>query len=218
MRALVTQEQTALALPPYFVPHHAGTFQQVTVRDRQSYRLNPDQMLEGPYFILLSGGMEVTYSVEGRAFLADTASTVNVVTPFLTMRIKEALLLPEGDERITWLSTGRVFRAAFLACGMTVQQTPVDSETRFPERLGDSGTDAQKGQAAANSARPRPVRRSNCLLPQQRGSQGSGGGMDLPDQLRRVQKTPAEMGPSEWGRGEGQPAKRHASKTLSAVA
>lgn len=122
VRALVADALTTLPVPDYFIPCKSGPFRQVTFRGSQDYRLNPDAMPEGLYFTLSTAGVTVTYSVNGRAFLADTAQGVNVVTPFLTLRIKEALSLPLGDERVVWLSTGQAFRQMFERCKMTVRE------------------------------------------------------------------------------------------------
>lgn len=121
VRALVVSTLATPAPPAYFIPCRTGPFQQVTGRGRQDYRLDPDRMPEGPYFSLRTGGVEVTYSIDGRAFLADTSQSVSIVTPFLTMRVKEALLLPTGDERVTWLSTGQAFKRVVEACGLVVK-------------------------------------------------------------------------------------------------
>lgn len=120
VRALVAATLRTPPLPPYFVPSPAGAFQRFTVRGREVYRLDLDLMPEGPYFTLRAGGVAVTYSVEGRAFLADTAEGVSVVSPFLTRRILEALWRPKGDPGITWLSAGLAFRAALQRGGLSV--------------------------------------------------------------------------------------------------
>jgi len=120
VRALVAATLKTPPLPPYFVPSTAGAFQRFTVRGREVYRLDLDHMPEGPYFTLRAGGVAVTYSVEGRAFLADTAGSVSVVSSFLTRRILEALWRPKGDPSITWLSAGVALRETLRRGGLSV--------------------------------------------------------------------------------------------------
>ncbi|MPY68066.1 hypothetical protein F8S09_15525 [Deinococcus sp. SDU3-2] len=120
VRALVAATLATPPLPRYFVPSSAGPFSRVTVRGREAYRLDLDHLPEGPYFTLRAGGVAVTYSVEGRAFLADTAGSVSVVTPFLTRRLLEALWLPAQDPSITWLSAGVAFKEALRRGGLSV--------------------------------------------------------------------------------------------------
>ncbi|MFC5849602.1 hypothetical protein [Deinococcus petrolearius] len=118
VRTLVAATLATPPLPPYFVPSSAGPFVRVTGRGREAYRLDADHLPEGPYFTLRAGGIAVTYSVEGRAFLADTAGGVSVVTPLLTRRILEALWRPPGDPSIIWLSAGVAFREALRCYGL----------------------------------------------------------------------------------------------------
>ncbi|MFC4424817.1 hypothetical protein [Deinococcus navajonensis] len=106
VRELVAQTLAAPKMPAYLEPCKVGPFVRQTASGIQEYRLDLDAMPEGTYFTMWMNGMFVTFSVNGRAFWADSPSGIALATPFFTMRMKEALTWPEGDAGVVWHETG----------------------------------------------------------------------------------------------------------------
>lgn len=112
----------ALDVPPYFVEHRAGGFVQVTPYGRKTYRLDVDRLPEGRYFTLTSAQGDQTFSVEGRAFLLDTGQGVSNITPWTTLRLRNALLMAEDDVGICWHPAGLAFKASVRKCLLEVMR------------------------------------------------------------------------------------------------
>ncbi|GHF58689.1 hypothetical protein HNQ07_004076 [Deinococcus metalli] len=106
-------------VPPFLVESPWADVQRETALGRKWYRIDVERLPEGQYFTLVSAHGNLTYSVEGRAFLMEGVHQVSVVTPWATSRLKEALLM--GETGIVWHAAGLAFRKAledgqFLLC------------------------------------------------------------------------------------------------------
>lgn len=93
-------------LPRYFFEKQSGQFVQDLPSGKRQLGLKLDDLPEGRYFSTPSPQGQVTYSVEGRAFLVDGPFGTNVINAFASLRMRELLAQPSNFEI---LETGQVF-------------------------------------------------------------------------------------------------------------
>lgn len=115
VRQQVAEALRLQAVPPYFAESHQGSFVQHTPLGRRTFRLVVDLLPEGKYFTLLGDHGDVTYSVDGRAFLMEDPQGVSVVTAMATLRLREALLWPPDQAGLVWHQVGVTFRRSCQA-------------------------------------------------------------------------------------------------------
>lgn len=108
VRAKVQHEISLGTVPPYLKEVRSGPFVQQTALGQRAFKFDIDQMPEGPYFTLRSPRGNRTYSVNGRAFMQDDANGTSLMTAFLNLRLREALLRLEGDPGIEWHAVGLI--------------------------------------------------------------------------------------------------------------
>lgn len=85
-------------LPRYFFEKPSGHFIQDLPSGKRRLGLKLDYLPEGKYFSVPSPQGQITYSVEGRAFLVDGPFGTNVINAFATLRMHELLARPGSFE------------------------------------------------------------------------------------------------------------------------
>lgn len=85
-------------LPRYFFEKPDGQFSQDLPSGTRRLGLKLEDLPEGRYFSGPSSQGQVTYSVEGRAFVVDGPFGTNVINAFVTLRMHELLAQPGAFE------------------------------------------------------------------------------------------------------------------------